>query len=204
VVTDICGVKSGLYKKLAAILPDDANDANNAGQAEYIDYVGIHPMAGKERDGFENADPEIFKGSGMIICPLPSTRPESVELMKELAGPVGATRLCVSPPEKHDEIIAYTSDLMHISAAGLCMDYPEEMTLAFAAGAFRDSTRVADINAEAWTELLLDNHINTIKCLDRYMESLQRLRRCLAEEDAAKLFRLLSLAGDNKREMLGR
>ena len=190
VVTDICGVKSGLYKKIEGTMPDET------------DYVGIHPMAGKERDGFENADPAIFKDTGLIICPLSSTKPRSVELMRELAEYIGAKRVCVSQVEKHDEIIAYTSDLMHIAAAGLCMDYHPEMTSVFTAGAFRDSTRVADINAEAWTDLLTDNSKNTLCSLDRYISRLQDIRRCLAEGEDRELYELLDLAGKNKRGML--
>jgi len=192
VLTDICGVKSGLYRKIEGMLPEN------------VDYVGIHPMAGKERDGFENADPAIFKNSGMIICPLPSTKAQSIELMRELAAYIGAAHVCVTEPGKQDEIIAYTSNLMHISAAGLCMDYHPEMTSAFTAGAFRDSTRVSDINAEAWTELLMDNRKNTIDRLDIYIKSLEQVRQCLSEGDTEQLQKLLELAGTNKREMLKR
>ena len=192
IITDICGVKSGLYRKLEGILPQQA------------DYVGIHPMAGKERGGFENADPIIFRDSGFIICPLPSTKPQSVSLMQELAGYIGAKRISVSPPAEHDEIIAYTSGLTHIAAAGLCIDYHEAMTSAFTGGAFRDCTRIADINAAAWTELLMDNRPNTLDRLERYIESLQEIRRCLADNDAGGLRELLELAGKNKRERLGR
>jgi prephenate dehydrogenase len=192
VISDICGVKSGLYAKLRDILP--------AGS----DYVGIHPMAGGERDGFENASPSIYKNSGMIICPLPGTRPESVELMRELAEHIGAARLAVTSPRKHDSIIAYTSDLMHIASAGLCMEYHPELTSAFTAGAFRDCTRVADINADAWTELLLDNRAHTLERLDEYIRSLRKIRDAMAASDENELRALLERAGKNKREMLKR
>ena len=192
VLADICGVKGGLYKELEGMLP--------AG----TDYIGIHPMAGKERDGFENADPAIFKDTGFIICPLPSTRPQSIELMRELAGHIGATRACVSRADKHDEVIAYTSHLMHLAAAGLCLDYHGDVVPAFTGGAFRDCTRVANVNAEAWAGLLLDNRQNVLERLDIYMECLQKLRLCLAEGDEEGLRALLELAGGNKREMLSR
>jgi prephenate dehydrogenase len=192
VVTDICGVKSGLYARLDGLLPEN------------IDYVGIHPMAGKERDGFDNADPAIYKNTGFIICPLPSSRQENVGLMRELAEYIGAARLAVVPPAEHDAIIAYTSDLMHIASAGLCIDYHPDITPAFTAGAFRDCTRVADINAGAWTELLLDNREHTLRRLDGYIDSLRRIRDALKDGDEAGLFSLLERAGTNKREMLTR
>jgi prephenate dehydrogenase len=192
VVSDICGVKSGLYSRLfglPGLLP--------AG----VDYVGIHPMAGREKDGFANADPAIFKDTGFIICPLPATRPESITLMRELAEYIGATRLAVSPPDEHDSIISYTSDLMHIASAGLCVEYHSGMTSAFTAGAFRDCTRVADINAGAWTELLMDNRVCTLASLEGYIGNLRSIRDALASGDEAALLRILERAGKNKREM---
>jgi prephenate dehydrogenase len=140
----------------------------------------------------------------MIICPLPRTKPESVALMRDLAAYIGASRAIVSPIEKHDEIIAYTSELMHISAVALCMDFHPDMTLAFTAGAFRDCTRVADINAPAWTELLLSNAANTTAALERYIGRLTELRDAIKGKDADRLTDLLELGGVNKREMLGR
>lgn len=192
VLCDICGVKSGLYAKLEGLLP------------AHTDYVGVHPMAGKERDGYENADEAIYKDSGFIICPLSSTRPETVKLMRELADYIGANRVCVTAYDKHDEIIAYTSDLMHIAAAALCMDYHPDMAAAFTAGAFRDCTRIADINAGAWAELLTDNRENTRAWLDTYIENLQKIRQTLVEGDEDGLRILLARAGANKREMLRR
>jgi len=192
VVSDICGVKSALYAELTRILP------------QHIDYIGVHPMAGKERDGFDNADKAIFKNSGFILCPLPSTSPEAVELMREAAEYIGATHFSLTSCSKHDEIIAYTSNLMHMAAAGLCLDFHPDMTSAFTAGAFRDCTRIADINAGAWTELLLSNREQTRAVLDRYIANLQKMSRALAETDEKELYTLLEKAGTNKREMLRR
>ncbi|MDR3279393.1 MAG: prephenate dehydrogenase [Synergistaceae bacterium] len=192
VLSDICGVKTQLYEKLSGILP------------EHIDYVGIHPMAGKERDGFDNADPAIYKNSGMIICPFPNTMPGNVELLREMAKHIGVARLAVASPREHDDIIAYTSDLMHIAAAGLCIDYHPDITPAFTAGAFRDCTRVADINASAWTELILDNRENTLPKLDSYIENLNKMREAISDGDEARLYSLLDRACGNKRTILRR
>jgi prephenate dehydrogenase len=190
VISDICGVKSGLYEKIIPLIPN------------HVDYVGIHPMAGRERDGIDNADAALFKDTGFIICPLSNTKKSSIHLMSDVAHHIGASRLAVTPMELHDEIIAYTSDLMHISAAALCMDYHPNMTLAYTAGAFRDCTRVGDINASAWTELLMANSSNTIASLDRYISRLTEIRDSLSAGDGEKLYDLLELGGDNKRLML--
>lgn len=191
-ISDICGVKTPLYDAILPLLP--------AG----IPYTGVHPMAGRERDGIQNADSALYKGSGFLICPTPASTPESIALLQEMAQHLGCARIEVVPYPKHDEIIAYTSDLMHISAAGLCLHYHPDMSLTFAAGAFRDCTRIADINATAWAELLLDNRPNVLTQLDGYLEALHSMRRAIEENDTPALQSLLARAGDNKREMLRR
>jgi prephenate dehydrogenase len=187
---DICGVKAPLYAKIAPLLP------------EGVDYVGVHPMAGKERDGFENAEAGLYRNSGFIITALPCSSAEGVETMRALASHIGATRLSVCSPEEHDAMIAYTSDLMHIAAAGLCLHPKAEMNPAFTAGAFRDCTRVADINADAWTELLLDNRSHITGCLAQYMADLGDIKAALEQNSAPALRSLLHKAGENKRELL--
>ncbi|MDR0532303.1 MAG: prephenate dehydrogenase [Oscillospiraceae bacterium] len=188
-VSDICGVKGPLYQTIMPLLPDG------------VEYVGVHPMAGKERDGYENAEAGLYRGCGFLITPTPRSTPAGIALMKELAGHIGAARMRVVEPAEHDAIIAYTSDLMHIASACLCAHPHAGAQPAFMAGAFRDCTRVADINADAWAELLMDNRRNTIASLDQYLADLSDLRAALAQKDKAFLRELLHTAGENKREL---
>lgn len=192
VLTDVCGVKEQVCRQMAAQVPDG------------VDYVGGHPMAGKEVSGFENASPELFWMSGYIVTPLPGSRPESVELVKEMARYVGATRIAENTPAEHDAIIAYTSDLMHISASALCLSFPEGMNRAYTAGSFRDCTRVANINPTLWTELFLQNRKNILCEIDRLQSSLARLRDAIAEGNSGKLEGLLEQVKNNKKEMQNR
>lgn len=191
-LSDICGVKTPLYQEILPMIPKGAG------------YIGIHPMAGRERDGIEHADAGLYAGSSLLICPTNATRPEHITLMKELAGYLSCARAEVVAYQKHDEIIAYTSDLMHIAAAGLCVRYHPDMSLAFAAGAFRDCTRIADINETAWTELLLENRENVSHSLEQYIKSLNEMNHAICANDSRTLQSLLKQAGDHKREMLKR
>ncbi|MDD2215681.1 MAG: prephenate dehydrogenase [Eubacteriales bacterium] len=191
VVSDVCGAKSHLYKMLGPLIPYD------------VDYIGIHPMAGKEVDGFENADGRIFYNAGFIITPLPFTRTESLVLMKELGAHIGS-RVTVIDPESHDEIIAYTSDLMHLAATALCMDFHPAMTSVYTAGAFRDCTRIANINPALWTELFLLNGDSILPYLNSYINYLNRLEQAIGSRDKDQLYRLLEKASINKKEMLKR
>jgi len=189
IVTEVCGVKEKLATEIRETLSAD------------IDYIGIHPMAGKEIEGIEVAEKTLFQGTGFILTPVETSKPQNIELLESLAKYIGATRIATTTSEKHDEIIAYTSDLMHIASAALCLDYHPEMTNAFTAGAFRDCTRVAMINPELWNELFLANKEHTLNEIDRFLGSLNKLRSAVAESDKETLKILLQTVRENKKRM---
>jgi len=190
VACDICGVKTGLLAALAPLLADGPQ------------YISAHPMAGKEVGGLANADKNLFVNTGFLITPLPTTNPDTLALAHELAAYIGATKIAVVPPALHDDIIAYSSDLMHIAASALCMDMHPDLTPAFTAGAFRDCTRVGNIDAALWTELLMDNRAAIAGHLARYRTRLEQMQQALEAQNAPALQALLQLAGDNKRSFL--
>jgi len=189
-ITEVCGVKEKLAAEIFEVLPAD------------IDYIGIHPMAGKEIEGIDVAEKTLFQGTGFILTPVETSKPQNVELLESLAKHVGATRLAVTTPTKHDEIIAYTSDLMHIASAALCLDYHPEMNSAFTAGAFRDCTRVALINPELWSELFLANQEHTLNEIDRFLGSINALRSAVASGDKQELKEMLQTVRENKKGMM--
>lgn len=190
VMTDVCGAKTHLYEEIEGLWPADA------------DYIGIHPMAGKEVGGFDNAEKGLFRDTGFLITPLRHTKAETIALMEELAAYIGATKIARATAELHDDIIAYTSDLMHISATALCMEPHLEMNRAYTAGAFRDCTRIANIDAALWTELLLYNDEKILPHLQAYIRNLEAFRQALEKRDENKLFSLLEQGGKQKKEML--
>ncbi len=189
VITDVCGVKTKLAEEIAKILPDGC------------DYVGGHPMAGKETDGFDSAAPELFGMCGFIVTPIPSSSIHSIELVKEMAKYIGATRITESTPEEHDSVIAYTSDLMHVSASALCLDYNTKMNRAYTAGAFRDCTRIANINPMLWSQLFLENKDFLLDELSIFLSSLQKFKAAIENNDKEELIKLLSSVRDNKLTM---
>lgn len=186
VITDVCGVKEKIADGIAQNLPDG------------VDYVGGHPMAGREVGGFENSEAELFWNTGYIVCPIDSSKRESVDLIFEMARYIGAKYITEDSPRVHDGVIAYTSDLMHVAAAALCLDFNKDMNRAYTAGSFRDCTRIANINPDLWTELLLRNGKNILAETDRFLESIKKFRAAVADGDAEELHRLLSQVRDNK------
>lgn len=191
IISDVCGTKTHLYRQIEPLIP------------EGVEYIGIHPMAGKEIDGFENAEASLFQNASLILTPLPESGTEAVSLMEELASYIGS-RYTITSAQLHDDIIAYTSDLMHISATALCMDYHPEMNSFFTAGAFRDCTRIANINPTLWSELLLMNDEYILPHLKTYIAYLQKMETAIAQRDKNGLYELLERARVNKKEMLTR
>ena len=107
-LTDVCGVKRPICDAVAAL-----------GERNFI-YLGGHPMAGRERGGFANATPDLFRGAHYILTPDDSVPQESVQLMRQLVTFMGCSDVVLTTPDAHDARIAYTSQLMHVMALALC------------------------------------------------------------------------------------
>ncbi len=189
VITDVCGVKTKLSKDIARALPQDTV------------YVGGHPMAGKETDGFDSASPNLFDKCGYIITPTERSTLDAIKLVTDMAKHIGATRITTATPEEHDSIIAYTSDLMHISASALCLEYNNKMNLAYCAGAFRDCTRIANISPKLWSQLFIENKAFLLKELNSFISSLNRFKTAITDNDKSELEQLLATVKKNKLTM---
>lgn len=190
VISDVCGTKHNLYRDIPQYIP------------KTVEYVGVHPMAGKEVGGFTNACAELFQNTGFIVIPLQTQSGKGTELMLALAAYIGAKHTAVTDPEMHDDIIAYTSDLMHISAGALCMNYHPETTKAYTAGAFRDCTRIANMDAGLWAELLICNSEKIVPHLEGYIQNLLLIQNAMREQDLEQLQALLERASNHKKELL--
>ena len=168
IMTDIAGVKGNLADDIRQILPLG------------MDFISSHPMCGHEGEGLSRADPDIFRGANYILLPDKTNRPESVELLRNMALALGCRHVPSITPEEHDRHIAYTSDLTHVLAAAL-INSPslKEDTKYFTGGSFRDETRVADINSPLWTDLFLANRENLLLEIDRFTESLSQIKTAL-------------------------
>lgn len=189
VVSEVCGVKGEMAQRIPAILPKG------------VHYIGIHPMAGREVGGFVNADAELFKGAGFILVPPETYDVDALVLMREMSAYVGAGRIIINNAELHDDIIAYSSDLPHIAATALVARYPGELSLAHTAGAFRDCTRIANIDADLWTDLLTRNREHTLFHLGEYIDTLSAVYDALNRDDKEALHGYLTSAQRNKRRI---
>lgn len=187
VIMDICGLKGAFVARAQALMPSG------------VEYVGTHPMAGKEKSGYDNGDGELFLGSSFIITPTAQNRTETIERIKKLAIAIGCGRIRLISPEEHDRMIAYTSHLPHVLAASLIRSWDgTEDIVSYAGGSFRDATRVAEINTRLWTQLFCFNRKELLPELKKYIEELHSFETLLEEQDETGMEAFLKKASDRK------
>ena len=180
-ITDAAGVKGAV----CSVLEDLARTAKWT-------YVGGHPMAGKERSGYANADADLYKGASMIFTPFDFTPAATVEKLKEIFSTIGFARFVVTDPKHHDEMIAYTSQLAHVVSSAYVRDELAAKHLGFSAGSYQDMTRVATVDPDIWTDLFLSNKEALDAVLSRLIGRLGEYRDAIRGEKAVELKRLLA------------
>ena len=187
-MTDATGVKGTMPREIQELLP------------EGCEFISGHPMAGRQGSGLGMSDAAIFNNSNYIIVPTEKNTPEAVNWLEEFAKALGCARSVRVSMEDHDKIIAYTSDLPHITAVALVNSASyNENTQYFIAGGFRDATRVADINPDLWSDLFLSNRDNVIAEIENYQSQLERWKKAIVENDREALKTIMREAGPRRR-----
>ncbi|MEA4961198.1 prephenate dehydrogenase [Lutispora sp.] len=172
VITDTAGVKTELIDEINSIIP------------ESVDFIFGHPMAGREKKGLDFASREVFKNANYIITPTERNHAENINLIEELAMKIGFSRTVRISPEKHDEVISYTSQLPHAIAVALINSESfDNSTGSFIGDSFRDFTRIASINEELWTELFFKNNSNLVKQIELFEEKLSIIKNAIVKKD---------------------
>lgn len=167
-------------------------------------FVGGHPMAGSHNSGLKYARGNLFKGAPMVIVPPRYDDMEFLERIKAMLAPAEFGTITVTTAEKHDEMIAFTSQLAHVVSNAYIKSPTAGQHKGFSAGSYKDLTRVAWLNPEMWTELFLENGEHLIKELDYLIDALCQYRSAIAAQDAQRLCRLLDEGRMRKKEIDGR
>ena len=167
-------------------------------------FVGGHPMAGTHNSGFKFAKETMFKGAPMVLVPPTFDNIELLTRVKELLAPLQFGRFSVTTAEKHDEMIAFTSQMAHLVSNAYIKSPTARLHKGFSAGSYKDMTRVAWLNPAMWAELFLENKDCLITELDCLMNSLQQYRDALEQHDAQRLEQLLDEGRRRKEEVDGR
>jgi len=179
-VIDCCGTK----KNICA--------AGFKAAAQYgFTFVGGHPMAGTEQSGFKHSKANMFKGASMIIVPPVYDDIMFLEKIKRLLAPAEFGRLTVTTAEKHDAMIAFTSQMAHLVSNAFIKSPTVLEHKGYSAGSYKDLTRVAWLNERLWAELFMENRDYLLYELDLFITSLAQYRDALKNEDLVNLQTLL-------------
>ncbi len=191
IVIDSCGVKEYIVNECTPVL-----DKNG------VIFVGTHPMAGREFSGFEYSTEDLYNGASFIITPSENTPQIAVDLLQTLAGSVGFGKAVVSTPQKHDEVIAYTSQLAHV-VSNAYVKSPAMLNFdGFSAGSFQDLTRVAKLNEYMWSELFMCNKEALLKEINCILDSITEYRDAIENGNLKKLIEILRDGRELKEKSL--
>ncbi|MEY4642965.1 MAG: hypothetical protein RLZZ227_2959 [Pseudomonadota bacterium] len=164
-----------------------------------------HPIAGSEQSGYMAAKPDLFQGRKVILTPLSETAPDALATVTAMWQLTGADVLQMDVTH-HDEVLAATSHLPHLLAFALVDTLSQqgerEEIFRYAAGGFRDFTRIASSDPVMWRDIFVANGKATVNVLDEYVADLQLLRKALLSGDADVLFTILKRAKQSRDAFL--
>jgi prephenate dehydrogenase len=187
VITDVASVKGSLLKT-----------ARDVCQGKLPPKLVLgHPIAGSERSGVDASRADLFIDHRVILTPEPETDPEALGLIRDMWLSTGAEVVELGV-EEHDAILAATSHLPHVLAYALvdalAGDTRSEDIFRFAAGGFRDFTRIASSDPDMWRDIALANRDELLKAIDGFTDKLAELRSAVADGDGDAMHETFSTA----------
>jgi len=191
-VLDTCGVKQYVCEDMWKIADENG-----------FKFIGAHPMAGRHLSGFEYSLVNLFDDASMIVVPSKETDIGDLETLKKLFLDMGFSNIQFSSPEKHDRIIAFTSQLAHVVSNAYVKSPNAKVHAGFSAGSYKDLTRVAKLNEVMWTELFLENGENLANEIDTIIDNLRQYSDAIKAGDADTLRELLKVGRECKERIDG-
>jgi len=192
VITDVASVKGNLR--------DAAIGAMGAMPPR---LVLAHPIAGSERSGVEASDAELFVNHRVILTPEEGNDPAAVELVRAMWASTGAEVVDMAVAE-HDAVLAATSHLPHVLAYALVDALAQSPAsgdiFRFAAGGFRDFTRIASSDPAMWRDIAIANKSALLDSIDLFSGHLAQLRQAVQDEDGEQLFSTFTRAKQARDE----
>lgn len=185
-LTDVTGVKRSVVYKVQEMLRDD------------LEFVGAHPMAGRELFGVRNADCSVFKGANYIVTPTAANSEEAIVACEDLGRALGFGCISRLSPEEHDEMIGFLSQLTHCIAVALMNSKESKHLAEFTGDSFRDLTRIARINDGMWSELFLLNRDELLSQMDLFIGKFGELRDALAAGDMDKMREMMRISTERR------
>ena len=186
IITDVTGVKGSIVYEIQDMLP------------EGVEFIAAHPMAGREVGGVENSTAEIFRGANYIVVPTEKNTEEAITLCEELGRTLGFFDVSRLSPKRHDEMIAFLSQLTHCIAVSLMCASDDPDLTRYTGDSFRDLTRIARINENMWSELFLENREALLGQMDAYRESFEEMYSAVRDSDTEKMKQMMRLSTERR------
>ena len=180
IVTDVCGVKQFVVDSVSGPF-------RQAG----VEFIGSHPMAGTEYAGFAFSKKDMFENASYLLTPTEETDRDKLAVLKKLAYILGFKKVVETTAARHDESIAYTSQLAHIISNSFIRSSTLPKEKGFSAGSFLDMTRVARLDENTWCDLFLLNKKNLLNEINQLTEHMGDLRTAMEKDDREGLVQLL-------------
>lgn len=185
-LTDVTGVKSLVVDKVQKMLRAD------------VEFIAAHPMAGRERSGVQYADASVFEGANYIVVPTEKNTGLAIETCKYLGEELGFANVSELSPEKHDQMIAFLSQLTHCIAVTLMNAGEDETLVEYTGDSFRDLTRIAKINDEMWSELFMINKQPLLEEMAKFRQAFDALERAIQEDDREEMRRMMRVSTERR------
>lgn len=185
-LTDVTGVKCSVVYEVQKLLRSD------------LEFIGAHPMAGREVSGVRNAKKEIFTDANYIVTPTESNTLEAIAACKALGRAIDFKNISTLTPEKHDEIVGFLSHLTHCIAVALMISKESEHMCEYTGDSFRDLTRIAKINDVMWSELFMLNKTELLAQMKLFEAAFDRLRISIEQDDTEALREMMRLSAKRR------
>lgn len=185
VLSDVGSVKASVVKESLPHIPDG------------IEFVPAHPLAGTEFSGPDAGKAKLFIDKWCILTPAEFASSEAVENVRQFWQALGS-RVEVMTPEKHDQALAITSHLPHLSAFSIFHtalhreEIDQSPVMQFSAGAFRDFTRIAASNPTMWRDIFLMNKGPILDALEQFVFDMQKISAAIKADDGDALVEFIS------------
>jgi len=177
IISDVGSTKVSVIEAVKTVFDDNL-----------YNFIPAHPIAGKEKSGFESSDADLFVNRKVIITPLENNSPESIKILTKMWEGVGA-EVDFMTPQSHDDLLGMTSHLPHMLAFSLVnyliSQHPEASV--YAAGGFKDFSRIASGNAIMWRDICLHNRDSIVEHIKGYQESLNTLVDAIDSQNKEQL-----------------
>ena len=187
IVMDFCGTKKNVVDAMALLSKKYAA----------LKFYGGHPMAGREFSGFDRSTSTLFSKASMILVPV-NTDIFDNDFIKKFFLELGFLEVVFTTSENHDKVIAYTSQLCHVVSNAFIKNKTSQKHYGYSAGSYKDLTRVARLDSEMWSTLMLENKENLYNELCELIDNLQVYKEAIKNGDKQALKNALQEGSDIK------